>query len=382
MFYYLSFLRPPPQQWGSLSAPITITPQLANDLRTELLDGTCEIYYSWCQSNSICAAGLPNIPKARKLTTWREGSAYKEILVPLPQGLREGTSYSLVLTVHDQGFPHIINLAGPSCGVRPLPVISQPILFSSRSSGQSAGKQEQIRRIYRVPTAPGNQVYLRVTEQTSFDLDKKIWDSGIGLSCWLTDLATSSKSESGLQQLENRLLNSSSLNIIELGAGTGIVALTLGALLSAKRVSNHDGCIITTDLASAMPLLEHNIAQNAHLFTSPSMQPRAIVLDWDENIPPEVSAVKGGFDFIIMADVTYNTASFPMLVRTLKDLVGLRETEPPLIIMGYKERDPAERTLWEMARGVGIDFRRIGERVGAGGAPIEIWLGHIQAATK
>lgn len=172
MFYYLSFLRPPPR-CAPLSSPITITPQLANDLRTELLDDVQDIYYSWSPidlSPSPSSSKVPPMTKPRKLTTWRQGSAYKEILVPLPPGLREGQRYSLVLTSHDQGFPHVINLAGPSCGARPLPVLAVPILFTSRK--QETKKQERIERFYRIPTSPGSQVFLKVTEQTSFDLDK------------------------------------------------------------------------------------------------------------------------------------------------------------------------------------------------------------------
>lgn len=160
--------------------------------------------------------------------------------------------------------------------------------------------------------------------------------------------------------------------------------------------------------ASAMPLLTHNLEQNA---ASLRTRPQALVLDWDnEELPQEVLAVKGGFDVIMqvalsvshepfgsaddflrlsqncrMADVTYNTASFPVLIRTLKNVLALHDStgqshkpDPPLILLGYKERDPAERTLWDMARGIGIDFARVGERVGAGGAPVEIWLGVVQ----
>lgn len=173
MFYYLSFLRPPPQ-CAVLSGPVTITPQLANDLRTELLEQTHDIYYSWSLvptgSSSSDGSKFPVITKPRKLTSWRPDNAYKEIRVPAPPNLREGQTYSLVLTTHDQGHPHVINLAGPSCGTRPFPVVSPPILFSSRGR-QDAAKQERIQRVYRIPAMNG-QVFLQVTEQTSFDLDK------------------------------------------------------------------------------------------------------------------------------------------------------------------------------------------------------------------
>ena len=74
-----------------------------------------------------------------------------------------------------------------------------------------------------------------------------------------------------------------------------------------------------------------------------------------------------------MADVTYNTSSFPSLVRTLSDLIKLG-LKPPVVLLGYKERDPGERTLWKMTKEVGLEFEKVAERPGAGGAPIEIWI--------
>ena len=79
-----------------------------------------------------------------------------------------------------------------------------------------------------------------------------------------------------------------------------------------------------------------------------------------------------------MADVTYNTSSFPSLIRTLSCLVRM-SSKPPFLLLGYKERDPAERTLWDMAKGIGLIFEKVGERQGAGGAPVELWACHSKA---
>jgi hypothetical protein len=79
-----------------------------------------------------------------------------------------------------------------------------------------------------------------------------------------------------------------------------------------------------------------------------------------------------------MADVTYNTSSFPALLRTLASLLapsaaahdggeddGVADDDAdddddpgsperderghdPLVLLAYKERDPAERQLWDM----------------------------------
>ncbi|KZT07420.1 uncharacterized protein LAESUDRAFT_742889 [Laetiporus sulphureus 93-53] len=390
MFYYISFLRPPPLQ-VSPSGSISITPQIANDLRTERFAESQEIFYSWSYKQpGEKTDSLPIITKPQKLTIWRESNAYKEIPVPLPPGVREGRLCRLILTAHARGDPHVVDLASLSLGERPFPVLSMPIHFSSRSykgkpGAGSTGKQEQIERLYRIPLGGGDgQAFITVTEQTSFDLDKKIWDSGIGLSSWIVDLhSEGSALKSSFERvalLKGLLFSSAAGNIIELGAGTGIVSLTLGTLRSVVPLPTQ-GCVITTDLPSAMPLLEHNIRANESLFNSPFTRPQAVVLDWDiEDAPEEISCIDSGFDVIVMADVTYNTASFPSLIRTLVSLGSLPRsssaaTQRPMILLGYKERDPAERTLWDMARDVGITFEKVGEKPGAGGEPIEIWVG-------
>ena len=173
MYYYISFLRPPPFQ-VTLGSPLTITPQIANDLRTESYPEEHDIYYSWSlegQSTSSSSATEPRrISRPVKLTTWRESNAYRELTVHAPQGVKEGQSYRLVLLAQPQGMPHVINFALDD-PAPPYPVMSMPILFSSRSR-PTGSKQEQIERIYRLPTGPQSQVFMNIIEQTSFDLDK------------------------------------------------------------------------------------------------------------------------------------------------------------------------------------------------------------------
>lgn len=80
-----------------------------------------------------------------------------------------------------------------------------------------------------------------------------------------------------------------------------------------------------------------------------------------------------------MADVTYNTASFSALIGTLSRLIQLckhkRNGRSPSILMGYKERHLDERSLWDHAKDIDIHFQQIAQVNGAGGNPVEIWLG-------
>ncbi|KAF8624025.1 hypothetical protein AX17_007231 [Amanita inopinata Kibby_2008] len=439
MFYYLSFLRPPPAE-ALPSRTISITPQIANDLRTEHYESEKDIFYSWVQvttSKNQSQGGSPQatITKPAKLTTWRRSSAYKQIQVPVPTRARAGQSWQLMLscTAHPPATLQVhvptpeactINLGADDLGNVPFPVLSMPIKFVSKLVKGGVTKQEKIERMYTfllpnprhaslgdaassigqlpAPNRVGEnmrpiQATIRVTEQTSFDLDKKIWDSGIGLSSWLVQLAhgglqrpsTSGSDESlKFKLLRNALFGDKPSCFLELGTGTGIVALTLGALRGALATSHmierSASRIIATDLATAMPLLEHNIAMNCDFFPEKTgVRPEALVLDWDdEGLPEYVQTFATnadnetrGFNVIIMADVTYNTTSFPSLVRTLSKLVQLGE-ESPYVLLGYKERDSAERTLWDMVRQeANIDFLLLGSEPGAGGAPIEIWMG-------
>lgn len=172
MYYYISFLRPPPQQLA-LGSAITITPQVANDLRTEQYPDDQDIYYSWSPVSKSDNTGTDVFPyqisRPLKLTTWRESNAYRELKIPCPQGLREGQQYRLMLSAQHMILPHIIDLAATA--EAPFPVFSMPITFSSKSR-HPAAKQERIERMYSLSTSPEAQACFRLVEQTSFDLDK------------------------------------------------------------------------------------------------------------------------------------------------------------------------------------------------------------------
>jgi hypothetical protein len=169
MYFYISFLRPPPLH-ASPSGTLVITPQIANDLRTEHLGCEQDIFFYWYQCLSATDTTLnAALPVVTKLTTWRQKDAYKEISVPLPHGVRDGQWWCLVLTSQRGGTqPQMIDLGGD---VVPFPVISMPILFSAHKV-EMRGKQEKIRRVYRIPVPAGEPAYLTLQEQTSFDLDK------------------------------------------------------------------------------------------------------------------------------------------------------------------------------------------------------------------
>ncbi|CAE6522541.1 unnamed protein product [Rhizoctonia solani] len=155
--------------------------------------------------------------------------------------------------------------------------------------------------------------------------------------------------------------------------------------------------ILATDLPSAIELIDHNKASNSHLFNGNArrfegledtrraceIELHAAELDWDSPIPSSIwprdhnSGAQYPFDVIIMADVTYNTASFRALLDTITGL--LREPRAPglsaIVLLAYKSRDPAERTLWTDAQSRGITFVLVDTVKGVREPAVEIWLG-------
>lgn len=174
MFYYISFLRPPPAQASTKSGGVAITPQVANDLRTEPYPGAVDIFYSWTPCGSPLAKPASVLTmqttKPIKLTTWRQSNAYKELKVPLPPGVCSGSSWRLILSSTSSPGHHVIPLHGADVGSTPFPVVSLPIAFSA-SPLVKGDKHEEIERMFLVRTL-GRDASLVIREQTSFDLDK------------------------------------------------------------------------------------------------------------------------------------------------------------------------------------------------------------------
>ena len=188
MFFYLSFLRPPPLQaphYGTIS----ITPQISNDLRTEPFEISQDLYFSWSLQTGQSLLNNTDTDstttKPLKLTTWRPSTAYKEIPVPLPPGVRQGQSWRLIITgsiqSHGRLRPDTIDLSSEDIGkFVPFPVMSMPVLFSTTGTKFVSSKQEKIERMYSVRLSgstgmkgiDSSVASLRFTEQTSFDLDK------------------------------------------------------------------------------------------------------------------------------------------------------------------------------------------------------------------
>ncbi|WVW80047.1 hypothetical protein I302_102020 [Kwoniella bestiolae CBS 10118] len=433
MYWYISFLRPPPVSITSQTKEVVITPQIANDLRTELRYNPTTIHYTWQRlSPTLSPSTSP-----KELTIFiPPQSTYKPIAVPLPSNVQIGESWRLGLfsppTEKGEG-------AGPSSSllglcedeVDVIGVWSEGINIvrsevtstagvvkgvngkSSRhkekekensrdgKNGKSKGKEKEKEkddgpkqgRITRDFTLPRHQVLesqqgteqemLRIIEQTSFDLDKKIWDSGLALSSWFWKYLPSTsdldgKSDELVRKVFDLLRQEDDLDILEIGSGTGLVSIAL-ALAIQRYLPDSKRNIIATDLDTAIPLMNENLSFNSLLSSSSSnAQVNAKVLDWDQPLPSWVSSNPP--ELIVAADVTYNTSAFPSLLRTLTSLLAPSPAKkPPILILAYKQRDPSERDLWTMLQEKGVSLRLVDKVVGVerDQGETEIWIGRM-----
>ncbi|KAM7213868.1 protein-lysine methyltransferase METTL21D [Rhypophila decipiens] len=124
--------------------------------------------------------------------------------------------------------------------------------------------------------------------------------------------------------------------ILELGAGGGIVGLTV-----AKGCGTLDVPLMMTDQEEMESLMQHNITLNG---LEDRVQGR--ILDWGEPLSQEVVDLKP--DTILAADCVYFEPAFPLLMQTLKDLLALNPSAT--VYFCFKKRRRADMQFLKTAR--------------------------------
>ncbi|KAG9231716.1 putative methyltransferase-domain-containing protein [Amylocarpus encephaloides] len=186
---------------------------------------------------------------------------------------------------------------------------------------------------------------IEIWEETGESIARHVWDAGLVFSAYLSrvadNLSLSKPQPKTLPVLEDVLLKGSRLKVIELGAGCGIVGITL-----ASSLSNIDQ-ILLTDLPEASEILETNIAASRArkpANPSPSADVSHHVLDWSSPLRQPVSITK--WDLVLVADCTYNPDVVPDLVSTLGKLrAANREV---LVALAMKVRHESEMVFFEL----------------------------------
>ena len=148
------------------------------------------------------------------------------------------------------------------------------------------------------------------------------------------------------------------LEILELGAGCGIVGLSLARLVPNAR-------FVLTDLPEALEILDENATRMAELGLAPGTSIITKILDWnsslentlpagntDSDIFPNLAGLRP--DLVIVSDCTYNPSSFQALVATLLQSVRQGHKHNPRgenmkldVLVSYKSRHESESQFFD-----------------------------------
>lgn len=140
-----------------------------------------------------------------------------------------------------------------------------------------------------------------------------------------------------IQSIDDRY----SLQILELGAGCGIVGLEMCYLYPASN-------ILLTDLPEAMGILSHNTKQvKSHTHIG---QLEIAELNWEKPLPEPLKISPK--DIVLVSDCTYNSDSIPALVRTLAALVDVSPTAT--IVISMKVRHDSEAAFFGLMSEAGF----------------------------
>lgn len=107
----------------------------------------------------------------------------------------------------------------------------------------------------------------------------------------------------GIEKPAKNLKPEKPLKILELGGATSLPSIALAH-------AGHD--VITTDLEKIFPLMEENVYQNI----PKGKNIEAKLLRWGNE--EHMKAIEGPFNYILCAELVYNTSVFDDLVNTLK----------------------------------------------------------------
>jgi predicted nicotinamide N-methyase len=137
------------------------------------------------------------------------------------------------------------------------------------------------------------------------------------------------------------------LNVIELGAGCGIVGVTIHTFHS--NVSQ----MLLTDLPEASEILAKNLDDMPSSTRSITHE----VLDWSAPLTPHVRETR--WDLVLVADCTYNPSTTPHLVSTLRGIAeGSGQTSAAtVVLLAMKVRHDSEMVCFDMLAEAGFVVR-------------------------
>ncbi|PWY89994.1 VPS28-domain-containing protein [Aspergillus heteromorphus CBS 117.55] len=180
----------------------------------------------------------------------------------------------------------------------------------SERSGRTA--MPAMSRVFSIPASSGEEFTLTLHEPslTADNLGMKTWVSSYLLSRRLHSLLESTPQLVPSASTTPKVHPDRTLRALELGAGTGLVGLSLAAL-RGKSATIH-----LSDLPDIVPNLAHNAALNVELLNRTGGAVTTGVLDWSVT-PDPLPTPEEQYDLILAADPLYSPNHPKWLVDTI-----------------------------------------------------------------
>ena len=187
-----------------------------------------------------------------------------------------------------------------------------------------------VRRTFQFPAAAKA---VRIFEETGNSIALHIWDAAVGILSSLHEgPGTRCKSQDKQLCCWLRSLSRPAV-VLELGAGCGIVGITLASIFDSLEV-------MLTDLPQAMEVMNRNI-QASSMASNSTL--KSLVLNWDDELPGELPR---NVDLVVVSDCTYNADALPSLVKVL---TRLSVNSPDVtILVAMKRRHESEDVFFSL----------------------------------
>ena len=163
----------------------------------------------------------------------------------------------------------------------------------------------------------------------------------LGLKTWTSSLLLAKRLAAS-----GRLSTAERPQVLELGAGTGLVGIAMACLWQTD--------VTLTDLADIVPNLRRNVDSNEHLMAEANGTMKTAILDWSNQIMIPGSPMK--FDIVIAADPIYSPEHPGILVSTISKWLKTDNEARFILELPLREHYRSERLrLEELLMGIGLE---------------------------
>ncbi|KMQ47238.1 S-adenosyl-L-methionine-dependent methyltransferase [Trichophyton rubrum] len=346
MPHYVRFLKPPRIETGSIKTLVTLTTDLGDSFLAEEVELRSSVLRVDSDNDSLKNDRCNVQCIKQKNFTWTAAS--RQVLIAIDGLQLDLRRHAVQLHVGPADRGHRL---GPDDGFAVSSAIPTVIsAWSPPFGGPESPQADKLALRWLRTRCPAE---VRIWEETGNNLARHIWDASLA---WLmlfqetlAPVVVAADGDDGqatspflmFKDLIRQNNNKSHFNVIELGAGCGIVGIALAQSLT-------DCSVLLTDLEEVRDIVSRNInMSNPAAGSKIDFQ----VLDWETSIPSRVSEQQ--YDLIVVSDCTYNADSLPALVDTMAALV--ERSPQAAIIVALKRRHESEAVFFELMHRARLD---------------------------